>query len=290
MDAFTLSLNRYILHNRSYLGVIALMLRLFSSAPTAARRIPTAGIASAVKAHFQKLDLNCDLGEGESPSRQRALMRAISSANIACGGHAGDLRSMDHCVRMAREEGVHVGAHPGYPDRENFGRISRQISPSDFELLLIQQISGLEQVARSNRMKLSHIKLHGALYHDVERDSSLAIVYLETVTRFWPKAKIFALAGGNLVEASARHDARVWEEIFADRAYRPNGTLVDREADGAVLSDLKEIVSRVQSYNKTGRMKTIAGSTVGMNARTICVHSDSENALRVARALADELG
>jgi 5-oxoprolinase (ATP-hydrolysing) subunit A len=266
------------------------MLRLFSSAPTANPRTPTAGIASAVRARFQKLDLNCDLGEGETPTRQRALMRAISSANIACGGHAGDLRSMDHCARLAREEGVNVGAHPGYWDRENFGRKSMQLSPSDFELLLIQQISGLERVAQSNRMKLNHIKLHGALYHDVERDSSLAIVYLETVARFWPKAKIFALAGGNLARLAERHEVRLWQEIFADRAYRPDGTLVDRGTEGAVLSDLKEIVGRIQSYNETGRMRSIAGSTVGMDARTVCVHSDSENSLRIARALAEELG
>lgn len=237
-----------------------------------------------------KLDINCDLGEGESPARQRTLMKAVSSANIACGGHAGDVRSMDHCVRVAREEGVRVGAHPGYPDRENFGRVFHEISPAEFELLLIQQVGGFEQVVRNNRMKLHHVKLHGALYHAVEKDSSLALVFLETVARFWPKAIVYALADGHVARAAARHDVPVWEEIFADRAYHADGTLVDRAEKGAVISNVREIVARLQAYHETGRMRTIAGSTVGMKALTVCIHGDTDNALRIARAVSEELG
>ncbi len=266
------------------------MLRLFSSAASQPDRTPGNRLASAVTARFRKLDINCDLGEGESPAKLRALIKSITSANIACGGHAGDLRSMDQCVRIARSEVVNVGAHPSYWDRENFGRVAQELSPVDFEMLLIHQIGGFERVAAANRMTLHHIKLHGALYHAVERESALAMIYLECVARFWPKARVFALAGGHVAEAAERHGVKVWEEIFADRAYNPDGTLVDRKKEGAMLTKVDDVVGRLLTFTETGRMKTIAGSSVGINARTVCVHSDSENSLRIAKALSEELG
>src|ERR1041385_2748764 len=143
-----------------------------------------------------KLDLNCDLGEGEPLARTRALMRWITSANIACGGHAGDVKSMEACVRLAKQFGVRVGAHPGPWDRDDFGRGSVRMTPDELELLLLQQVGALERMARAHRVPLHHIKLHGALYHLSETDSALGRRYLECVGRWWPSAKIYARAGG----------------------------------------------------------------------------------------------
>jgi len=237
-----------------------------------------------------KFDLNCDLGEGEKPARLRALMKWITSANVACGGHAGSVRSMEYCVRQARGWNVLLGAHPGYWDREHFGRRSQDISPAQFELLLIHQVSGLEKIARAGHMRLHHIKLHGALYHDVECDSGLATVYAETVARFWPKAIIYAAPNGCVKEAAEANGVTVWEEAFADRAYMSDGTLVPRDVAGAVLGDPRQIVERLRGIHIHRKLETISGSYIPMAPRTVCVHSDTPEAVRIARAIATELG
>ena len=131
-----------------------------------------------------KLDLNSDLGEGEPIARTRALMRWITSANVACGGHAGDAKSMQRCVRLAKQCGVRLGAHPGPWSRGDFGRSAIQITPEEFELLLLQQVGALERVARANGARLHHIKLHGALYHASEAQTEIGECYVKSVARW----------------------------------------------------------------------------------------------------------
>ena len=216
-------------------------------------------------------------------------MRWITSANVACGGHAGSVHSMDYCVRMARGFGVRLGAHPGFNDREHFGRRSHDIKPGELELLLVQQVGAMEKVAADGHMKLHHIKLHGALYHVVESDPGLATCYTETVARFWPKAVIYATPEGRVSQMARFAGVKVWEEVFADRAYMSDGTLVPRNVAGAVLGNPREIVARMRELLSTRRIETISGGHLQLQPRTLCVHGDTAEAIRIARALAAEL-
>ncbi len=232
-----------------------------------------------------KLDLNCDLGEGEPLARTRALMRCITSANVACGGHAGDARSMMACVKLAKQFNVRLGAHPGAWSRGDFGRGEIRLTPDEFELLLLQQVGALEQIARTHGVRLHHIKLHGALYHACEQDAALRRRYVQAVKRFWPGVKIFALAGGAVIRATRQAGIEAWEEAFADRAYLNDGTLAPRSEPGAVLTSSPEIIERVRGLlepNPTG--KTI-NEHKPPQAQTLCIHSDTPCALEVARGI-----
>jgi UPF0271 protein len=232
-----------------------------------------------------RLDLNCDLGEGEPMARTRALMRWITSANVACGGHAGDVESMHRCARLAQEFGVRLGAHPGPWSRDDFGRGTVGVTPEQLELILLHQVSALAHVARGLGMPLHHIKLHGALYHASEQSRALARRYGSVVARWWPGVKIYARAGG-LVAAAARHaGVEVWEEAFADRAYRDDGTLVSRAEPGALLTSTTAVLAQVKALVRTGAIITLSGRRLAVRARTLCLHSDTPNAPALARAV-----
>src|SRR5438093_1543012 len=145
-----------------------------------------------------KLDLNCDLGEGEPGPRTRALMRWITSANVACGRHAGDLPTMESCVRLAKQFGVRLGAHPGTASRGDFGRAPVEVGADELELLLLEQVGALERLARAAGVRLHHIKLHGALYHASEASDVVARRYLRSVRRWWPRSVPYVRAGGTV--------------------------------------------------------------------------------------------
>jgi 5-oxoprolinase (ATP-hydrolysing) subunit A len=232
-----------------------------------------------------KLDLNCDLGEGELFSRTRALMRCITSANVACGGHAGNMETMLTCVRLAKQYRVRIGAHPGAWDREQFGRASIQITPPDLDLLLLHQVGALEKVARSVGLKLHHIKLHGALYHTTESDERLARRYVAAVARWWPQARIYAAAGGLIARLSQRARVRVWEEVFADRAYREDGSLLSRDQPTAVFDDVRKVIQRAQELLRFGEITTVSGKKLKCAPQTLCFHSDTPAAVEIAKAL-----
>lgn len=231
------------------------------------------------------VDLNCDLGEGEPPQRTRALMRSITSANVACGGHAGDVASMTACVQLCKEFGVRLGAHPGPRSRTDFGRGPVRIEPAELELLLLHQVSALTRIASEHALRLHHIKLHGALYHATEMHQNLARVYLETVRRFWPRAKIFARAGGRVVRMAPRLGLIPWEEAFADRAYRDDGTLVPRTEAAAVLRDTRVILSRVNALQAGCGFLSVSGRPLSLQPQTLCIHSDGYSAAEVARSV-----
>jgi len=232
-----------------------------------------------------KLDLNCDLGEGEPLVRTRALMRWIASANVACGGHAGDARSMRACVRLAKQSGVKLGAHPGPWSRADRGRGPVRISADELELLLLQQVGALEKIANSERVHLNHIKLHGALYHAVEAEAVLARAYVRCVATHWPQAKIYALAGGRVVSAAKGRGVPCLAEGFADRAYQADGRLVPRTKPGAVLSNVAESVLRVRALLAGRGLTARDGRRLVLQIETVCVHSDSPHALRLVREL-----
>lgn len=237
-----------------------------------------------------KLDLNGDLGEGEPPARTRALMRCITSANVACGGHAGDAATMRACALAAKQFGVRLGAHPGPWSREDRGRSAVQIAPAELELLLLQQVSALEKIASGCRMELHHVKLHGALYHATESDEKLARAYVRAVKRWWPRLKIYALAGGTVFRAARRLGVPLWQEAFADRGYRDDGSLVSRDQPGALVTDVTEVSNRVAKMADLQQVKTVTGHLLRLRPQTICVHSDTPNSPSIARALASLKG
>jgi UPF0271 protein len=225
-----------------------------------------------------KLDFNCDLGEGEPVAKTRTLMRYITSANIACGGHAGNLRSMETCIRLGKRARVHVGAHPGVAS--NFGRGSITLTPEEFELLLLQQVGTFEKIARSERVALHHIKLHGSLYHAVDRSPNLARAYLQTVRRFWPRSIIFAKSGGLVHKLSRAARVTVWPEAFLDRAYADDGSLVPRDHPAALVTRPRSVLERLDLFKRTGTFSSLSGKSLPIAAKTVCLHSDTPNALR----------
>lgn len=232
-----------------------------------------------------KLDLNCDLGEGEPRARTRALMRWITSANIACGGHAGDARSMRTCVRIAKEFGVHVGAHPGPWSRADLGRGGVKMTPDELELLLLQQVGALEKIAVSEGARLHHLKLHGALYHAVEADVKLARRYALVVARHWPRAIVYGFTQGHVLAAVGQAGLRGFAEGFADRAYQADGRLVPRAEPGAVLGSVAAAVDRLNDI-LTGRgIRAVGGRRLRVRMDTLCVHADSPDAVRLVRTL-----
>jgi 5-oxoprolinase (ATP-hydrolysing) subunit A len=238
-----------------------------------------------------KFDLNCDLGEGESPARTRALMRWITSANVACGGHAGDVKTMEACVLLAKRYQVRLGAHPGPWSRGDFGRGPVTLSPEALELLLLQQIGALERIARAHHIRLHHIKLHGTLYHATENNAALAGRYVRVIQTWWPAAKIYALAHGRVVGLAKRLGLRVWEEAFVDRAYQSDGSLVPRSQPNAMLITVTKIAERVRSLVTRNEITTLSGQQLRLSPQTLCLHSDTARApflaKRVAQLLAD---
>jgi len=183
-----------------------------------------------------KIDINCDLGEGESPTRTRRLMCWITSANVACGGHAGDLATMGACVKFARQRRVRLGAHPGPWSRGDFGRGAVELDPDALELLLLHQVGALERIARSNGVRLHHIKLHGALYHATESSGALRRRFVSTVARWWPGAKIYARAGGTVARLARKLGVPVWEEAFrGSRIPRRRFACPTKQTGGALV-------------------------------------------------------
>lgn len=230
-----------------------------------------------------KLDLNCDLGEGEPIARTRALMRCITSANIACGGHAGDLASIKTCIRLAQQFGVNIGAHPGPLGQGSFGRGPLEVSGDELELWLLQQVSVVERLVSEAGARLHHIKLHGALYHATESSERLARQYLAVARRSWPGVILFVRAGGTVARLARRAGVRAWEEVFADRAYCNDGSLVPRGESGAMLGGLSEISRRLESLRDGGGIETVSGRRVNLRSQTVCVHSDTPGAVKIAR-------
>lgn len=233
-----------------------------------------------------KFDLNCDLGEGEALARTRALMRWITSANVACGGHAGNVRTMEDCVRLAKRFGVRLGAHPGPWSRGDFGRGRVELAPDEIELLLLQQVGALERIAGQHGVRLHHVKLHGALYHASEENEALGRRYVAIVRRWWPKCILYVRAGGRVARLARRAGLKAWGEAFADRNYGDDGALVPRGDPNALITRAGDFRKRVQRLMTRGEVETISGRTLRLDSQTLCVHSDTAGAPRLARIAA----
>ena len=228
------------------------------------------------------IDLNCDLGEGGPHDAD--LMPLVSSANIACGGHAGDASTMAAAVALARRQGVAIGAHPSHADREHFGRRELPITPDEAAALVIDQVAVLEAVAGEPPR---HVKLHGGLYHQAGRDEAIGEAVVRAILNRWPCMVLVAFAGSPLVAVARRHGLGMAEEAFLDRAYVPDGSLMPRSQPGAMIDDPDEAAARAVRLVCKGVVEAIDGTLLPMAADTLCVHGDGIRSLAIATAVRD---
>lgn len=234
------------------------------------------------------IDLNADIGESETPeglARDLQLMQLVTSVSIATGGHAGSVETMDRLVRAAAERGVAIGAHPGYPDRANFGRKRIDISATDLERSIIEQVLSLSEIAERHGSVVVHVKAHGALYHAAASDAGVAELLARAVRSAAPRARLVGPAGSAALSWWARAGLRVTAEAFADRAYRPDGTLLDRSDAGAVIESPTEAAEQAVRIAKSEEVRCPAGKQIPCKADTLCIHSDTPGALAVAQAV-----
>jgi len=233
------------------------------------------------------IDLNADLGEG--CGSDEALLDLVSSANIACGWHAGGAALMRDCVRWALQKGVAIGAHPSFNDPENFGRSEMQLAAGEVYAGVLYQLGALDAITRVEGGRINHLKPHGALYNQAARDSELAEAIVAAVHAFDPSIMIFGLANSRLVEAARRAGLTAVEEVFADRGYRADGSLVPRGQPGALLDDEEEVLARTLVMVREQQVRAVDGAVVPLKAQTICLHGDGPHALAFARRIRDRL-
>jgi 5-oxoprolinase (ATP-hydrolysing) subunit A len=224
-----------------------------------------------------EIDLNCDLGELDDAAHEAALLDNITSANIACGGHAGDEGTMERTVRLALERGVRIGAHPGYPSRENFGRVELPLPPSEIVATVRFQIAALEAVVRRCGGTIIHVKPHGALYNTAARDEAVARAIGTAVLQWNPDARLFGLAGSRALEVWREMGIAAIAEGFADRVYAPDGSLRPRKLPGALIVDPAAAAAQALALARSGRVQTL------------CVHGDSPGAVAILRACREAL-
>jgi UPF0271 protein len=235
-----------------------------------------------------QIDINCDMGESFGPWPMGAddqVMPHITSANIACGAHAGDPQVMRRTVRLARDAGVAVGAHPGFADLQGFGRREMQVPPQEVEDSVLAQIGALAAIARAERTALRHVKAHGALYNMAARSRPLADAIARAIAAFDPSLIMFGLPGSAMLDAGRDAGLRVAAEGFADRAYQPDGSLTPRSQPGAVIHDPDAVVSRAVRMVREGIVLTASGQEIPLRIDTICVHGDTPGAHQLTRRI-----
>jgi len=229
------------------------------------------------------IDLNCDMGEGAGFDER--IMPLVTSANVACGFHASDPTTMRRTVRLARQHGVAVGAHPSYADREGFGRRSMGATPEQVKDAVIYQVGALWAFCRAEGVRLAHVKPHGALYNAAAGDTELARAIGEAVRAIDPSLVVVCLARSPMVDVIRKLGLACAEEAFADRAYTGAGTLVPRGSPGSVIEDPQAVAERVSMIVREKRVLAVDGSAVSLDAQTLCVHGDTPGAERLVAAI-----
>jgi UPF0271 protein len=223
------------------------------------------------------LDINCDMGELEDSAHEAALMEYITSANIACGGHAGNDHIMERTTRLAMERGVRIGAHPGYPDPANFGRIEIAMRPAEIAATVHQQIARLDAIVQRLGGHIFHVKPHGAMYNVAVHNAEVARAIADGVARWNRSTILFGLAGSPMLQIWSDMGMQVWREAFADRRYEPDGTLRSRKLPDALITDPAEAAAQALRFASEG------------SADTICVHGDTPGAVEILRVCRDTL-
>ena len=237
------------------------------------------------------IDLNSDMGESPealADGRDAELMRHISSANIACGGHAGDAETMRETLKLAKSFMVAAGAHPSYPDRENFGRTEMKMEAAALESALLGQMRRFVEIAHELGIRVSHVKPHGALYHAMGRRRETADVVARVVRAVGPELVVVAQAGSPALEWFRESGLAAAGEAFADRAYEADGSLRDRKLPGALLQPELAVVQALEIVTR-GRVRTFGGGTLAVKAETLCIHSDTPGAAEIAARIREAL-
>jgi UPF0271 protein len=241
---------------------------------------------------MRQIDLNSDLGESFGPwtmGDDAAMLALVTSANIACGGHASDPQTMYATLAEAKARGVAIGAHPGYADREGFGRRVIPMSEGEIERMVAAQIGALMGVAATAGARVRYVKPHGALGNLAADQPAVAKAIARAVKAISPDLAVLAISGTELEPASRDAGLKVFSEIFADRGYLTTGRLVPRNRPGAMIEDSAEAAKRLLGFLETGLMPTIDGAPIALDAHSICVHGDSEGAVAMARIVRDRL-
>lgn len=236
-----------------------------------------------------KIDLNCDMGESFGMYKMgldEEVIKYISSANIACGFHAGDPMWMRHTVRLAEENGVAIGAHTSFPDLVGFGRRNMDVSPDEAKTDVIYQIGALQAFTKTK--KLQHVKPHGAMYNRAVVDEDLARAICDALLEVDSDLVLVALAGSRWVDVAQDMGLRVAREIFADRALNPDGTLVSRSKEGSVLHDVDDVAERSLRMVRDGKATAINGDTIEVEADSLCIHGDTPGAVEMAKVLREQ--
>jgi len=230
-----------------------------------------------------RIDFNCDLGEG--CGNDAAILPYVTSASIACGGHAGDDATMRATLRLCREHGVAAGAHPSYEDREHFGRRVLDVAPAEVARMVREQVERLRSIARDEGVPLAHVKPHGALYNIAADDRAVADAIAATVADIDPTLALYALSGSALAQAGSDHGLRVAHEVFAERGYDARGRLRPRGTPGAVIESLEASISQVRRLALHGEVVAGDDRVVPLRADTLCLHGDRRDAPEFARAV-----
>lgn len=229
------------------------------------------------------LNINCDLGEGLN--NEHLIMPLINSCNIASGGHAGNSESMIECVEISIRCNVKIGAHPSYPDRLNFGRKKMDISNSELSYSIISQIESLESIANSYGKKINHIKAHGALYNEMIYDLELSELYLDTLKDYKSKYSLYVPYKSKIENLALQRGFDIIYEVFGDRNYNHDLSLVSRQKENAIINDPKEVINHLTSIINSNAVKTITGDTRKIIFDTICIHSDTNNAIEILKEI-----
>lgn len=239
-----------------------------------------------------KIDINCDMGESFGQyqlGRDEEILNYITSANIACGFHAGDPSTMKRTVRLALEKGVGIGAHPGFQDLIGFGRREIKVSPEEAYDLVVYQIGALYAFTNAEGGKLQHVKPHGALFNMAAKDAVLSQAISEAVYDVDPELIVFGLSGGELVKAAKRIGLRAASEVFSDRTYRVDGTLTSRQEANALIKDPVDAIHQVVRMVKEQKVTSVQGEQVTIKADTVCIHGDGQKALEFAKQISETL-
>ncbi|HXY01718.1 MAG TPA: 5-oxoprolinase subunit PxpA [Candidatus Limnocylindrales bacterium] len=237
---------------------------------------------------MKSIDLNCDMGElpeALADGSQEALMNYVSSVNIACGGHAGDAQIMRATIQQAMRHGISAGAHPGYQDRANFGRIELSLPPEEIAMSVHRQILALDAVAGQCGTKLVHVKPHGALYNQAVRNREIARAIADGVRRWRTDVTLVGLAGSPMLEEFRAAGFAVAAEAFADRSYEPDGSLRSRKFKDALLRNPEDAANQALRIVAEGNVAAAGGKVVSLAVQTICIHGDTPGAVNIAAAI-----
>ncbi|MCE0496159.1 LamB/YcsF family protein [Vibrio salinus] len=233
-----------------------------------------------------KVDLNCDMGESfgvYSLGCDADIIQHVSSVNVACGFHAGDPTVMKNTVELAKKNGVAVGVHPGFNDLQGFGRRNMQVSPSEIYNMVVYQIGALYGFSAAMDLKLHHVKPHGALYNMAAKNPDMSMAIAQAVKDVDPGLIMYGLAGSELIKAAELLGLCVYNEVFADRTYQPDGSLTPRTQENALLQSDDEAVQQVLDMVLKGEVKSVTGEWIPVKADTICIHGDGDHALSFAK-------